>query len=88
LETGNYYTSFVGSTTTTTTVGGGVQFELNGTGVGPTATLAVAGAPLVLDAVIEVTTTPSVLKVVVRDQDVEFAIGDSASISIVQLSNP
>lgn len=85
-EVGQYYVSFVGSPTAG--VGGGVQLFLNGAGVGPTTSLIVAGSPLVLREIINVTTVPSTLQVVVQGLALTFDTGSSAWISIIKMSAP
>ncbi len=93
-ETGHYYTNFTANVSAVA-VGGGVTFFLNGVPQGVTS-LASAGAPLVLQQILNVTTVPSTLQVVVTCATAPICVGasitllsgTSANISIIQLSTP
>jgi hypothetical protein len=86
-EVGHYYVSFVGAPTFGGG-GGGVQLRLNGFLVGPTTFLVINGRPVALRQVINVTTVPSTLQVVVQGLALTFNSGSSGWISIIKLSAP
>ena len=87
-DTGHYSVQFVGQTTVLSALGG-VQFTLNGTGVGPTMTLVTGGQPFVLQAIISTigVTLPATLQVVVSGLTVSLSTGNSATIVIQKLSS-
>ncbi|GEM_PF-5140899 len=87
---GHYLVNFVAPTALVTLLGG-VNLNLNGIPQGVVFPLALAGVPLVLQQVINVTSVPSTLEVVINSLiglSVTLLGGTSSTISIVQLSSP
>jgi hypothetical protein len=86
-ETGHYLVNFIGYSALATLLGG-VEFTLNGVPQSANPTLALAGASLPLQQIVNVTTAPSILQVVTTGLALTVGSGTQATITLVQLNSP
>ncbi len=83
-DPGHYSIRFILYTTTLSLLGG-AQIQVNGAPVGGAFTLVSVGAPLVGEAIVDVTTTPATVSIVVTGLALTLATGTSAHIQIEKL---
>src|SRR5690606_5378705 len=86
-EIGHYHVSFVGSSLATSLLGGAVVRLNKTTNVDPAFTLLSAGAPIVLQTVVNITSVPTTLQIVITGLAVTFGSGKSTTIYIQKVSN-
>ncbi|MDA1812129.1 collagen-like exosporium glycoprotein BclA, partial [Bacillus cereus] len=85
-ETGFYKITVIANTATASVLGG-LTIQVNGVPVpGTGSSLISLGAPIVIQAITQITTTPSLVEVIVTGLGLSLALGTSASIIIEKVA--
>ncbi|EMY8534262.1 exosporium leader peptide-containing protein [Bacillus paranthracis] len=85
-ETGFYKITVIANTATVSALGG-LTIQVNGVPVpGTGSSLISLGAPIVIQAITQITTTPSLVEVIVTGLGLSLALGTSASIIIEKIA--
>ncbi|MGF9936901.1 collagen-like exosporium glycoprotein BclA, partial [Bacillus anthracis] len=85
-ETGFYKITVIANTATASLLGG-LTIQVNGVPVpGTGSSLISLGAPIVIQAITQITTTPSLVEVIVTGLGLSLALGTSASIIIEKVA--